>query len=137
MYVHTYLCMCIYVYVYTQGFAPAAGPLLFDSKMHCFIDSSPRCFIGRNLTYKLKSTTDIVEKHMLNIITNVFDYKPYPSEPNKRTFFPFQLLLVKSFEAEISNALTQKFLVFKNLKAVFKLETLNIFKCSAPPLALL
>ncbi len=25
----------------------------------------------------------------------------------------------------------------KSLKAVFKLETLNIFKCSAPPLALL
>ena len=37
----------------------------------------------------------------------------------------------------MSNALTQKSLLFKYFKAVFKFETLNIFICSAPPLALL
>ena len=62
---------------------------------------------------------------------------PNPSDPNNKTFFPPQLFLVKSFEALISKALTQKPFVFKNFSAVFILETLNILICSVPPLALL
>ena len=62
---------------------------------------------------------------------------PNPSDPNNKTFFPFQLFLVKSRLDEISKALIQNSFVFRNFKAVFKLDTLKIFMCSAPPLALL
>ena len=62
---------------------------------------------------------------------------PYPSEPNNNIFLPFQLFFVKSFVPETSKALTQNSLVFKNFNAVLRLETLNIFMCSVPPLALL
>ena len=62
---------------------------------------------------------------------------PKPSEPKSKTFFPFQLCLVKSFFALISNALTQNSLVFKNFNVLFTLATLKILICSTPPLALL
>ena len=79
----------------------------------------------------------ILTLNLKSEFSKVLDFIPNPSEPNKITFFPFQLLLVKSFVAETSNALTQKSLVFKNLNEVLILETLKIFICSAPPLALL
>ena len=45
---------------------------------------------------------------------------PKPSDPNKSTFFPFQLFVVKSFVAETSKALTQKSLFFKYPLDVFR-----------------
>jgi hypothetical protein len=62
---------------------------------------------------------------------------PKPSDPNNNTFFPFQLFVVKSFVALTSKALIQKSFDFKYFKVVFTFETLKIFICSAPPLALL
>ena len=41
---------------------------------------------------------------------------PNPSDPNSKTFFPFQLFVVKSLLADTSKALIQKSLDFKYLK---------------------
>ena len=67
----------------------------------------------------------------------VFDFKPNPSDPKSNIFLPFQILFEKSLVADTSKALTQKSFVFKYFRVVLILETLNIFKCSVPPLALL
>jgi len=67
----------------------------------------------------------------------VLSFRPKPSDPKSKTFFPSHLWFVKSFLAFESKELIQKFLVFRNFKAVFTLETLNIFKYYVPPLALL
>ena len=54
------------------------------------------------------SNVNTTLKYLKSECIKVFDFKPNPSEPNNSTFFPFQLLLVKSLFAETSNALTQK-----------------------------
>ena len=59
--------------------------------------------------------------------SKVFALIPNPSEPKSKIFLPFHLCCVKSFLALISNALTQKSLVFKNFNVVLILATLNIF----------
>ena len=87
--------------------------------------------------FKLSTFLFIFTLNLKSEFIKVFDFKPKPSEPNNNTFLPFQLLLVKSLVAEISNALIQNSLVFKYFNEVFMLETLKIFKCSVPPLALL
>ena len=72
-----------------------------------------------------------------SLFFKVLCFKPKPSEPNNKTFFPFHLFSVKSFFADTSKALTQKFFDFKYLSEVLIFDTLKIFICSAPPLALL
>ena len=87
--------------------------------------------------FKLSISLFIYTLNLKSEFSNVFAFTPYPSEPNNKTFLPFQLFFVKSFFALTSNALTQNSLVLRNLRAVFKFETLKIFRYSAPPLALL
>ena len=73
--------------------------------------------------FKLSILLSIFTLNLKSDLSNVFALMPNPSDPNNKTFFPSQLFLVKSFEALISKALTQKPLVFRNLSAVFILET--------------
>ena len=87
--------------------------------------------------FKLSIFLFILTLNLKSEFSKVFVLIPYPSDPNNKIFFPLQLFFVKSLVADASNALTQKSFVFKNFIAVFKLETLNIFKNSIPPLALL
>ena len=86
--------------------------------------------------FKLSMFLFILTLNIKSELDKVFDFNPNPSDPNKSTFLPFQLFSVKSFFAETSNALIQKSFVFKYL-VVLIFETLKIFICSAPPLALL
>ena len=87
--------------------------------------------------FKLSILWFISTLNLKSEFSKVFAFIPYPSDPNNRTFFPLQLFFVKSFDAETSNALTQKSFPFKNFNAEFKFETLNILICSVPPLALI
>ena len=87
--------------------------------------------------FKLSILSLIFTLNLKSEFSNNFRFIPKPSDPKSKIFFPLHLFSVKSFEPSTSNALTQKSLVFKNLKVVLIFETLNIFKCSTPPLALL
>ena len=87
--------------------------------------------------FKLSILLFICTLNLKSEFSNVFAFIPYPSDPNNKTFFPFQLFFVKSCLEDISKALIQNSFVFRNFKAVFKLETLKILICSVPPLALL
>jgi len=69
--------------------------------------------------------------------SSVFALIPNPSDPNSNTLLPFHLFFVKSLVALTSKALIQKSFDFKYFKVVLTFETLKIFICSAPPLALL
>ena len=68
---------------------------------------------------------------------SVWCFKPYPSEPNKRTWLSFQSWLVKSLLDLLSNPHIQKFLVFKYFNVVLIFDTSNMFIWSIQPLALL
>ena len=68
----------------------------------------------------------ILTLNLKSEFSRVFAFIPYPSDPKSSTFFPFQLLFVKSFVPDISNALTQNSLDFKYFNAVLRLETLKI-----------
>ena len=56
----------------------------------------------------------------------VWYFNPDPSEPNKRTLFPFQLCSVKSLFPLLSKPQIQKFLFFKYFSVVFIFETSNM-----------
>ena len=82
-------------------------------------------------------TTESLNKVKEEGLNENVDVREGGKNVNNKTFLPNHLCEVKFFLADESNALIQKSLVFRNFKDVLIFDTLNIFKCSAPPLALL
>ena len=75
--------------------------------------------------FKLSIFPFILTLNLKSEFSKVLALIPKPSDPNNRTFFPFQLFLVKSFDALISKALIQKSLDFRYFNEVFIFDTLN------------